>query len=294
MKKDRSGGKREGLSSPDAEGLVGAEWPPSAGFQPEDPSSENTDPDEARGRLVLSRRAVFLWSAALAFLMAWVFTLGVLVGRGSIFKSQAFKDLEERLAVSKTKDAAPPVVEVTEETQPPRPAPSEPKLTFYGSLSETRPQPEKSRPQFPQLKKRVVMPKPVAPKETPRAPPPAKPHALQAEVKPEAPGRPRLVVTSGVKTVEPEDSAAPPPRRAPNENFTIQVAAVPTAEQAAGTVRRLKAKGFDAYYYQVELKGRRYFRVRVGRFNTRAEAQALMGRLEAAGHKSMFVSALTD
>jgi len=103
----------------------------------------------------------------------------------------------------------------------------------------------------------------------------------------------KLVVTSGVATVKTETSAAPPPRR-PGENFSIQVAAADSLAEAEKMAASLKARGLDAYYYQVELDGRKYFRVRIGRYETREQAKAAMAELEAKGFKNMFISALID
>ncbi|MFH1091338.1 MAG: hypothetical protein V1742_07200, partial [Pseudomonadota bacterium] len=50
-------------------------------------------PAKPRGYLVLSRLGVVLWSLGIIFVLVWVFTLGVLVGRGSIFENKLYKNL---------------------------------------------------------------------------------------------------------------------------------------------------------------------------------------------------------
>jgi cell division septation protein DedD len=40
-------------------------------------------------------------------------------------------------------------------------------------------------------------------------------------------------------------------------------------------VQRLKAKGYDGYLGQAEVKGQTYYRVRVGHFDSREKAEAL-------------------
>ncbi|MEE9557653.1 MAG: hypothetical protein V3V76_10350, partial [Candidatus Adiutricales bacterium] len=64
----------------------------------------------------------------------WIFVLGVLAGRGLIFHSQTFKNIEKRIGEFRSNN--PPAVMVEpgqeEDTVP------EPKLTFYKSLSTGR------------------------------------------------------------------------------------------------------------------------------------------------------------
>ena len=257
-----------------------------------------------RGPLILNRRAVILWSSALAFIMVWVFVLGILVGRGTIFRSGPFQELENRLAESGN-GPVPTVVEARPPVPEPDPtaddAPA--KLTFYDSLSKSKPSPPP-----PQVKAPAPPPKPTV-VETPQkfqpAPAPkepvvdVKPKASSPEPKPSPTASPETppkepVVTSGVKTVEAEKSKAPPPQRKAGENYTIQIAAAKTVEEADKIVSKLQAKGLDAYHYEVELEGRKYFRIRVGRYQTKEEAIQVHDRLTAQGYKNMFISHLVD
>ncbi|MEW5723261.1 MAG: SPOR domain-containing protein [Thermodesulfobacteriota bacterium] len=273
------------------------------------PAGAGTD---SPGLVFLSRRAVILWAAGLAFAMVWVFILGVLVGRGTIYENAAYQKLEDRLGVPKPPEAPPPQVVVSEpapQTETPADG-SEEKLTFYDSLVKTKPKPvttetrpksappeEKPRPQpEPKPEPPAALPpnpEPAAPTAQPKPAPGSAPPPAPAEKKTAAPA-PQVVVTSGVKTVKPEESAAPPPARKPGENFTVQVAAAPTVEEAQRIVAKLKKQGFNAYFYQVEEKGRRYMRVRVGRYRTRQEAQEAVDKLAALGRKGLFISTLVD
>ena len=268
------------------------------------------------GGIVLSRRALFLGTVALGILMIWVFTLGIMVGRGLIFQSQAFKQLQERLAGTESGPGNPMV----EDGEPPTvvetpPEPPEPELTFYNSLTTEAP----GSPSPPANKTSGKLTKPpepekkslpAAPKETPEpgtsvekpviAPPPKVQPAPEVETQPapvvsvETPAPGRVAVASGVRTVPVDNSQAPPPARKGGENFTIQVAAASTADRAERMVKSFRANGHDAYYYQVELEGRQYFRVRIGHFENRETAEAELKRLKDMGFKNMFISALTD
>lgn len=293
---------------------------------PVNPLDLNVSPDSvSRGFMTISRKGALLWASGIVVLMLWVFVLGVLVGRGTIFQNQVFRDFEERLTGGAAADSnAPvPVVEIAGEKnkQPDSGAATEeqePELTFYKDLTSTKPRKEKIN--VKPLKRKIVIPEPkpdeelkpteVAAKKPTEKPEPAKsakpakpaepvkkPVEKKQEAKPAASEKPEpkpLVVTSGVKTVKEEVSDAPPPKRKSGENFTVQVAAAGSIVEAEKMVKRLINKGFDAYFYQVELKGRKYIRVRVGRYKTFTEAKNCLEKLSTAGYSKMFVSALTD
>ena len=258
------------------------------------PGRQNTDHP-----LTISRKSVVLWVSGTVFLLIWAFILGVVVGRGTIFQNKDFQALEKRLSLSDPTPVTPEVVVPGQEgSGPSTDSDQSPPLTFYDALAQSQPKPERGVPDSGVTK---VMP-PLPKKPEPAAQPTPEPDPDQmdpdtpAKSSPAAPvGQPaKLVVTSGVKTVEAAESVAPPPKRGSGENFTVQVAISSTAERAGDVVKKLKGQGFDAYYYQVEHEGRRYFRIRVGRYEAREQAQVTMERLAAAGHENMFISALTD
>ncbi len=57
--------------------------------------------------------------------------------------------------------------------------------------------------------------------------------------------------------------------------WTVQIRAFPEQESAGNWVSNLKTKGYEAYMVEGAIKGRTWYRVRVGRFATRKEAEAL-------------------
>jgi cell division septation protein DedD len=64
----------------------------------------------------------------------------------------------------------------------------------------------------------------------------------------------------------------------------VQVAAVKTREEADSSVRKLKSQGFDAY---VSVPGQNrpgVFRIRVGAFKEKRDADALAQRLAHEGY----------
>jgi cell division septation protein DedD len=77
-------------------------------------------------------------------------------------------------------------------------------------------------------------------------------------------------------------AAAPRPGStpAPGGAFTIQIAALTSATRARGLVTELKGAGFDAYLVAPAAGGDGLYRVRVGRYASRAAAQRTVARLE--------------
>jgi cell division septation protein DedD len=52
----------------------------------------------------------------------------------------------------------------------------------------------------------------------------------------------------------------------------VQVTATTNAADAESLTNRLKAKGYDAYSVRAPMRGRTWYRVRVGRFESRQRA----------------------
>ena len=72
--------------------------------------------------------------------------------------------------------------------------------------------------------------------------------------------------------------------------YTVQVASSQREEKALALVNRLKAKDYPAYIEKIELKGKKWYRVRVGSFRNRIDAQRLVDKLkEKEGLKESLV-----
>lgn len=291
------------------------------------------------GYVQIRRRSLFTWIVGGFFTLVWIFLLGIMVGRGTITNTEAYKEVEQILAMDRGADSGPAVEVVGDSDVDTVPPPNtETHLTFYDSLSQTEPRPLRGLPEPEIRAEEMVAPPsksappkaPVAakPKSQPAKPPAPKPRPTATRAPEPKPGvksrvhsslefeREELLpslaaanqMPSGTRqarlsqndadadviTVEEQRSLAPPPDRRMGENFTIQVSAARTIEDADREVQKLRAKGYDAYTYQVELKGRKYFRIRVGRYQTREEADTIMKELAQTGRQGMFLSALTD
>lgn len=55
--------------------------------------------------------------------------------------------------------------------------------------------------------------------------------------------------------------------------FTVQVGSYDNEKDAQNFAQTLKTKGYSAYYIPADVKGKTYYRVSVGQFNTRKEAE---------------------
>ncbi|HEX2929489.1 MAG TPA: SPOR domain-containing protein, partial [Candidatus Binatia bacterium] len=76
-----------------------------------------------------------------------------------------------------------------------------------------------------------------------------------------------------------------------SKKWSVQVSAAPAKDIADTLAQRLKASGYDGYVVQAEVKGQSYYRVRVGRFDTKEEAESIrqsLARQEA--HQDAYIT----
>jgi len=59
-----------------------------------------------------------------------------------------------------------------------------------------------------------------------------------------------------------------------SKKWSVQISAVPEKAAADALMQRLKDNGYDSYVIKAEVKGQSYYRVRVGRFDTQADAES--------------------
>lgn len=119
-----------------------------------------------------------------------------------------------------------------------------------------------------------------------------------------APVKESKAVESAVKSVSRDTKAAPraetpePIERVKDKaraetqgsGWTVQVNAYPNERDAKSLAKRLKDKGYDAYVVSSSVKGRTWYRVRVGRLGTGEEANELRETLQ---NKENFTKAIT-
>ena len=228
---------------------------------------------------------------AITLISAWMFVLGILVGRGTApvkFDIEKLsRELEELRAADIKKQMAPVEVEADEEK-------TKTTLGFYEELKKSDPvsiTPEKPRRDLntSQAKQQKVGGATTAKTATavkkgpdPKSSPSTKKAAATnaPEKKPDA------------ETVAPEKGSVPSATEsaANAKGVTIQVASLKALNDADALVKKLKGKGYPAYktIAVVPDKGI-WFRIRVGSYSSREATTDTIGRLKKEGFRPMVV-----
>ncbi|OFW15925.1 MAG: hypothetical protein A3F70_14930 [Acidobacteria bacterium RIFCSPLOWO2_12_FULL_67_14] len=235
------------------------------------------------------KQLVFLFMAATVVAVV-IFLCGVMVGRGVPQRAAPSSDIPQQAAIDPTAGAhAAPVAVVASTGIEPTTAGET--LTYPERLSDPAPVSETLAPAA----------EPAAPAATPRSMPSApKPSSVppsQLTPKPAsapassvaAPAPKPAVAPKPVPVpAPPAPAAVPPPSPAPlavdasslteptGSGFVVQVAAVRQRAEAERIARRLSTKGYPAF---VTTAGAN-FRIRVGKYDDRRQAEAIAGRLQ--------------
>jgi DedD protein len=232
--------------------------------------AHQTQDDGFREIQLNGKQLVFLFMAVTVVSVV-IFLCGVLVGR-NVRAERSSLSTDASSAVAPVPDTPP-----SAEPAPP-PAGGDPKtaeppptvddLSYFNRLEKTNPPAEDLNPSS--------------------APADKKP----ATIRPEEPAAP--AAKHAPARSEPAPAAAPPPAadsappaaasgRAQQEpsgpGYAVQVAALNVRGEAEAIAKRLNAKGYQAYVV-APAKGVSVYRVRVGKFSTRQEAQAAAARLQ--------------
>jgi len=233
--------------------------------------------------LVLSRKAIAGWLVAIFFVCAWMFGIGVLVGRGTSPLKIDINELQKKLQLAKTE------LKKKEQMQTPKKSDSangKPELEFYETLKKNN-------------EDDIISEIPLGLENEKKA----APAFPKAPAKPKKESQKRLtrihkkIIESAAPANQPAETSPPPPT-APTARaalpignpYTIQVAAFKAAGDADKLVAELTQKGFSAYRAIGKIPGKGiWYRVRVGEFNTKAEAGSTIAKLKKAGKKPMLV-----
>jgi len=208
------------------------------------------------------KQLVFLFMAATVVSVV-IFLCGVLVGRGVRVERGTASDSLSISAANETTPQQPPTAQTptpagsdpTVAVAPPPPAAED--LSYFNRL-------EKPKGAAEDLKAKAEPPKAEPPKaESPKAdaPAPAPAPAQQARQTPEAPKAPA--------TAEPGGSG-----------YAVQIAALNVRGDAEAIAKRLSSKGYAAYVVPPATGTPSVYRVRVGKFTTRREAESIAAKLQ--------------
>ncbi|MGH7831781.1 MAG: SPOR domain-containing protein [Candidatus Binatia bacterium] len=225
-----------------------------------------------RGQLAILVTGITLSSAI-------IFLLGILVGQR----------IEERKLLTKDE----PLVKIpVSPSASGAGAPQKDELTFYDTLAKaptgTQPGPGKA------VKEVQPAAKPAA-KESKPGTQAAKTPAEKVKGKEiKAAVQEVKIVTKGATAASGQKTAEVRPATAEKGTgqrpWAVQVNAFPHERDAKNLVKKLADKGYDAYVVAANIKGRTWYRVRVGRLATREEAKTLQDSLKK---KENYTNAIT-
>jgi cell division septation protein DedD len=239
-----------------------------------------SDEDGFREIQLNGKQLVFLFMAVTVVLVV-TFLTGVLVGRG-VRAERAEAAQADALTETPPSAAAAPAVRADATGEDPTKAapPAEIEESTQPPVAVTRnPDPEpKSTPDAKSTRKDEAPRAEPAPVQTtkaePRTPSPAPAAAATATAAKSPAAAPAAPAATNTPTAVPSS-----PPSGPKNGYAVQVAAVNARGEADTIVRRLSAKGYSAYV-EVPKNTASVFRVRVGTFRTRREAQTMADRLK--------------
>ncbi len=207
------------------------------------------------------------------FVAAWMFVLGVLVGRGTApvhFDTQALQ--KELVALrdamlKKERESVEKAIRGEDQKAP---------LEFYEALKKDEPDTAVQIPVDP-----VATGGPSTRADTTDAMPP--PHKSRSDI----------MAKKASVPVKPKGATNPSPPPAPDPtpgNLTLQVASLKDGTAAEQIVANLKRGGYPAYLSRIVIPDRGlWFRVRVGSYKDREQATADMNRLTRDQRKPILV-----
>lgn len=231
--------------------------------------------------LVLSRRAIAGWLGVIFILCAWMFVIGILVGRGTAPVKFDIDGLQSKLEASRQsidktrKGQAQADSDIVEDKT---------NFDFYEALPANREDTKIDKKKATQvISKKVDQP--------PEKKPPATTEKKAAK-------KSKSQKHTGQKSGAPKKRPAKQPVAAKSETkptgkvYTIQVAAFQAKNEktADRLVAKLKNEGYAAYRTITKVKDKGiWIRVRIGKYNSRAEASPTLKKLKKSGMKPIIV-----
>ncbi len=203
------------------------------------------------------------WLCLIFFASAWMFILGIFVGRGTAPVQFDIEKLQKELVALKE---AVIKKELGRFKIDPNAADSKTNLGFYEALKDTR----GSTKEYNSL------------------------HAEISEQKRKSPAKKtESEKTRSAKAPKKEKAPALDKKNEAGKNFTIQVASLKKPEAADRVVKKLMKKGYHAYITSAKIPGKGiWYRVRIGDFKTKAEARSTLNKLKKERLKGFIVGGI--
>ena len=206
------------------------------------------------------KQLVFLFIAATVVSVV-IFLCGVLVGRGVRAGQSTIADASPAGTVADTSPQQPaaapaPTPAGSDPTAAAPPPEAADDLSYFERLQKSKAPAEQLKPASEGKAPVVDRPAPVAARETPPPPAPKEPAPTPAPV---------------------VDAARAEPV---GQGFAVQIAALNVRSEADAIAKRLSSKGYAAYVLAPADGTPSVYRVRVGKFPTRREAESIAARLQ--------------
>jgi DedD protein len=220
-------------------------------------------PDDGFHEIQLNgKQLVFLFMAATVVSVV-IFLCGVLVGRGvRAVRAAAVAD-QTAAAIEPVPQAALAPASTpagSDPTTAAAPPPTADDLSYFNRLEKQAPPTENLRPAFADANPSASA------RQAPASVPTPAPKTPAPKVLPEP--RPAAVAASSA------------PSAPAGEGYVIQVAAMKEHGDADAMAKRLSSKGYSAFVMAPGAAGPAMYRVRVGKFKTKREAEAVAARLQ--------------
>jgi len=229
------------------------------------------------------KQLVFLFMAATVVSVV-IFLCGVLVGRGVKAQLSPAGEIASSSSIAETTPTpqaatpAPAPAAGSDPTTAPPPPPAADELSYFNRLEKSSPAAEQLKTEKPNAKAAERREAPAAVAE--RTPPPA-----AAPAPAPAPAKPVQEAAPAPAPAQPAAAAAASTPAAPaaepgGQGFAVQIAALNVRSEADAIAKRLSSKGYTAYVMTPPNGTPSVFRVRVGKFNTRREAESVAAKLQ--------------
>jgi DedD protein len=251
--------------------------------------NKRKEPEFKKPFIVLTRRKIAGWVFVIFFLCAWMFVLGILVGRGTAPVKFDIAAMEKKIEASKKDDPGKP--EKMPAHKDSATLQDKTKLEFYEALKENSEDTKVPALQQPKiLKQKIEKPAPKAVSPKPQETTPPKPTSAKAVSQKAGAQKSQPVKTSQKDVPTKEKVASVKKTAATGPLYTIQAASVKNAKDADRLIEKLKKSGYPAYRAIGKVQGKGiWFRVRIGEYKSKSEALGVLKKLEKDGLKPILV-----
>ncbi len=251
--------------------------------------NKRKEPEFKKPFIVMTRRKIAGWVFVIFFLCAWMFVLGILVGRGTAPVKFDIAAIEKKIEASKKDDpgksgkvpAHKDSATLKDKT----------KLEFYEALKENSEDTKIPALQQPKIiKQKIEKPAPKAVSPKPPETTPQKPTSGKAVSQKAGSQKSQALKTSQKDALTKEKVAAVKQTSSTGPVYTIQAASLKNAKDADQLIQKLKKSGYPAYRAIGKVPGKGiWFRVRIGEYKSKSEALGVMKKLNKDGLKPILV-----